>query len=173
MGGRHQGTGPFPCHAAVGSSERIWRLIARSCPNPRRDRNPLGLGRWRRAEGRSCAALEIASPHRREDACPEGHALLCSRATLTEPLNVAGIRPVVTKIVESARVTAHLPDGRIEPLVWLYHFDPKTKITFRFRQPLVLPPGTVVESSTPLQFALEVSPDKEGAPSRPTPSPAP
>ncbi len=89
---------------------------------------------------------------------------ISSQATLTEPLSVAGIRPAVTKIVDSARITAHLPDGRIEPLVWLYHFDPKTKITFQFREPLALPPGTVVESSTPLQFALEI---------RTAPSPAP
>lgn len=93
-----------------------------------------------------------------------------SRATLTEPVRLAGIRPVVTKIVDSARVTAHLPDGRIVPLVWLYHFDPKTKITFQFREPLALPPGTIVESSTPLQFALEISPLDQQARTTPTPS---
>lgn len=82
-----------------------------------------------------------------------------SRATLTKPLTVTGIRPIATKMVESARVTAHLPDGRIEPLVWLYRFDPKTKITFHFREPLMLPSGTIVESSAPLQFALEAKPD--------------
>lgn len=96
-----------------------------------------------------------------------------SRAILTEPLSVAGIRPVVTKVVDSAQVTAHLPDGRIEPLVWLYRFDPKTKITFQFREPLPLPAGTVVESSTPLQFALEISPLNQQARARPIPSPAP
>ena len=81
-----------------------------------------------------------------------------SRATLTSSLQVAGIRPMGTRMVPSARVTAHLPDGNIEPLVWLYRFDPQTKLTFQFRKPLTLPEGTVVESSAPLRFALEVLP---------------
>jgi hypothetical protein len=65
---------------------------------------------------------------------------------------------MTTKVIPSARITARLPDGRIEPLVWLYRFDPQTKLTFQFRRPLTLPPGTIVESSTPLAFALEALP---------------
>jgi hypothetical protein len=80
-----------------------------------------------------------------------------TRATLNKPLSISGIRPLPAKIVDSARITARLPDGRIEPLVWLYGFDPKTNITFHFRDSLQLPAGTVVESSEPLQFALETS----------------
>lgn len=78
-----------------------------------------------------------------------------TRTTLNKPLNISGIRPLPAKLVDSARITARLPDGRIEPLVWLYRFDPKTNITFRFRDSLKLPAGTIVESSEPLQFALE------------------
>ena len=81
-----------------------------------------------------------------------------SRITLSKPLRVAGIRPMATKIVPSARITARFPDGRIEPLVWLYRFDPQTKLTFQFRRPLTLPSGTIVQSSTPLAFALEAAP---------------
>lgn len=80
-----------------------------------------------------------------------------TRTTLSKPLTISGIRPVPPKVVDSARITARLPDGRIEPLVWLYRFDPKTNITFHFRDSLQLPAGTIVESSTPLQFALETS----------------
>lgn len=83
---------------------------------------------------------------------------ITSRITLNKPLRVSGIRPMVTKIIPSARITARLPDGRIEPLVWLYRFDPQTKLTFQFRRPLMLPPGTIVESSMPLAFALEAAP---------------
>jgi hypothetical protein len=83
---------------------------------------------------------------------------VASRTTLNKSLRVAGIRPMTTKVIPSARITARLPDGRIEPLVWLYRFDPQTKLTFQFRRPLTLPPGTIVESSTPLAFALEALP---------------
>lgn len=95
-----------------------------------------------------------------------------SRTTLTKSVSVAGVRPVVTRIVDSVQVTARLPDGRIEPLVWLYHFDPKTKITFSFRKTLALPAGTIVESSTPLEFALEVPALDPQIRTKPSPSPA-
>jgi hypothetical protein len=78
-----------------------------------------------------------------------------TRASLKQKLRVAGIRPLSNSAVESSRVLARFPDGRIEPLIWLYHFDPKYKQDFSFRRPLDLPPGTVVESSARLRFALE------------------
>jgi hypothetical protein len=79
-----------------------------------------------------------------------------TRGELKEPLQAAGVRPLANQPVESARIVAKLPDGRIEPLVWLYHFDPKWGRAFTFRKPLELPPGTVIESSMPLRFVLEV-----------------
>jgi hypothetical protein len=78
-----------------------------------------------------------------------------TRYVLDKRLRVAGIRPIPEKTVDNARITARLPDGRIEPLVWLYRFDPKTQIIFHFREALALPRGTVVESTSPLRFALE------------------
>jgi hypothetical protein len=80
-----------------------------------------------------------------------------TRLVLSAPLRAVGIRPDPDSRVESARITANLPDGRVQPLVWLYRFDPKWKRIFLFRQPLDLPPGTVIESSAPVRFALEVS----------------
>ena len=78
-----------------------------------------------------------------------------TRNVLKEGLCVAGVNPLTDTVVDSARVIAKLPDGRIEPLVWLYHFDPKYRHNFLFRRPLNLPKGTVIESSAPLRFALE------------------
>jgi hypothetical protein len=70
-------------------------------------------------------------------------------------LRVFGIRPLADATVSSAKVVAHFPDGRIQPLLWLYRFNPKYGQTFRFRRPLDMQKGTVVESSAPLRFALE------------------
>ena len=75
--------------------------------------------------------------------------------TLDASIRATGIRPTPDGIVESARIVANLPGGQVEPLVWLYHFDPKWRRTFWFREPLDLPKGTVIESSTPLRFAVE------------------
>lgn len=82
---------------------------------------------------------------------------ISTRTALQEQVTALGLRPLPDKRVTSARIVAHLPDGRIEPLVWLYQFDPKWKRVFRFREPVQLPSGTVVEASAPLRFALETA----------------
>ncbi len=78
-----------------------------------------------------------------------------TRVELKDAMQVIGIRPLEDKPVESSRLTAHLPDGSIEPLVWLYQLDPAFKRTFVFRKPIDMPRGTIVEASAPVRFALE------------------
>jgi hypothetical protein len=87
-----------------------------------------------------------------------GHSLAgLTRLTIEAPVLAIGIRPEPEHAIESARIVATLPDGRIEPLLWLYRFDPKWQRTFVFREPLELPKGTVVESSAPLRFLLDTA----------------
>lgn len=78
-----------------------------------------------------------------------------NRAKLVKGIEAAGIKPLESRTIPSAKLTATLPDGEILPLVWLYAFDGASKRTFTFRSAIDLPAGTLVESSTPLQFALE------------------
>jgi hypothetical protein len=78
-----------------------------------------------------------------------------NRTVLTEPVRVAAIRPLAPGIVESAKITAHLPDGAIRPLLWLYQYDPKWNRDFQFREPIDLPKGAVIETSSPVRFVLE------------------
>jgi hypothetical protein len=77
------------------------------------------------------------------------------QTTLTETITLAGIRP--QEAVESARITARLPDGAVRPLVWLYHYDPKWKRDFLFREPIVLPKGAVIETTAPVRYVLETN----------------
>jgi hypothetical protein len=78
-----------------------------------------------------------------------------TRSELKHQVWAAGVRPLSDKVIESTRVVARLPDGRIVPLLWLFQFDPRWARTFTFRTPVELPTGTVVESSAPLRFAIE------------------
>jgi len=73
---------------------------------------------------------------------------------LTRATAISGLEPLATATVDSAKITATLPDGAVIPLVWLYKYDPASKVAFRFAKPLRLPEGTVVASSCPLRFAL-------------------
>jgi hypothetical protein len=87
---------------------------------------------------------------------PPGHSLAGdTRLLLEASVRAVAIRPAPEQPIESARIIATLPDGRVEPLLWLYGFDPKWRRTFVFREPLDLPKGTVVASSAPLRFLLE------------------
>jgi len=78
-----------------------------------------------------------------------------TRAKLVKRIEAAGIKPLESRTISSAKVTARLPGGEVLPLLWLYQFDGASKRTFTFRSPLDLPAGTVVESSNPLKFALQ------------------
>ena len=81
--------------------------------------------------------------------------VITTPATLHHPLAVAGIRPLSERTVDSARILAYLPNGDIEPLIWLYQFDPKWNRAFHFREPLDLPAGSRITSTTPVRVALE------------------
>jgi hypothetical protein len=78
-----------------------------------------------------------------------------NRTTLTSPIQLAGIHPLAESVVESARITAHLPNGAVQPLVWLYHYDPKWNRDCLFREPIQLPKGAVIETTAPVRFVLE------------------
>lgn len=103
----------------------------------------------------SLKSLKAPQPH--AGTAPLHDALLVSgRIQLKSRLNVAAVRPMTTDPIESARITASLPDGRVLPLVWLFHYDPKWNSTFQFRSDIVLPAGSVVQASAPLPFTLLV-----------------
>jgi hypothetical protein len=68
---------------------------------------------------------------------------------LTHSLNLAGVWP--TKVMPNAsfQVTAELPDGSIQPLLWLQPFKAAYNHAFWFRNPLALPRGTVIRGVEP------------------------
>jgi hypothetical protein len=57
--------------------------------------------------------------------------------TLAKPLTLAGIRPH-----GALEVTACLPDGTIEHLIWIRTYHPQWKLTYWFNSPVDLPKGT-------------------------------
>jgi hypothetical protein len=83
---------------------------------------------------------------------------IATTTTLSKPLTVSGIEPLSQSIITSNRITATLPDGRIQPLIWLYEYDPKQAHSFHFREPLALPAGTIIRATSPLEYKLETTP---------------
>ena len=68
---------------------------------------------------------------------------------LMRPLKLAGVWPKKVMPNASFQVTAELPDGSIQPLLWLQPFKPAYNHAFWFRNPLTLPRGTVVRGIEP------------------------
>jgi hypothetical protein len=83
--------------------------------------------------------------------------VITTPVVLREPVSLAALHPLPEHPIDSARVVAYLPNGDIEPLIWLYQFDPKWNRTFHFREPVELPAGTRIQSTRPLRVALETN----------------
>ncbi len=74
---------------------------------------------------------------------------------LANPLVLAGVAPLPDATISDAKITATLPTGEIQPIVWLHNYQPAWRSTFRLASALRLPAGTVIEASAPLRFALK------------------
>src|SRR4029077_7169227 len=64
--------------------------------------------------------------------------------TLKHDTKLGGLLPMSVPANASLRISASLPDGRLEPLLWLQNYKPQFGHPFVFRTPLTLPAGTVV-----------------------------
>lgn len=68
---------------------------------------------------------------------------------LKAPLTLAGIQPRAVAEGSSLMVTAERPDGSVEPLLWLYHFQPKFAHPYWYGSALRFPPGTKIAVTPP------------------------
>lgn len=73
-----------------------------------------------------------------------GKVVLSGDYKLLHPLILAGILPKKVAPDLSFQVTAELPNGSIQPLLWLQPYKPAFGHAFWFRVPLPLPQGTVI-----------------------------
>jgi hypothetical protein len=64
--------------------------------------------------------------------------------TLQRPLVMDGLMPRKVAPGQSMRITALLPTGAVEPLVWLHAYDERFSHPFLFRKSIRLPAGTVI-----------------------------
>ncbi len=76
---------------------------------------------------------------------------------LMHPLKLGGVWPRKVTPNASFQVTAELPDGSIQPLLWLQPFKAAYSHAFWFRNPLSLPRGTVIRGIEP-GSAIELLP---------------
>lgn len=84
---------------------------------------------------------------------PKGALSIAGPYRLAKPLRLTGLYPSKVPPGIDTRVIARLPDGRLEPLLWLKDYDPRFGHPFWLREPLTLPAGTAIEG-VPLGMTL-------------------
>jgi mono/diheme cytochrome c family protein len=75
---------------------------------------------------------------------PPGTTAVRGETRLAQPLVVDGLMPAKIASSQSVRITASLPNGSVEPLVWLHEYDTRYQHPFLFRKAIRLPAGTVI-----------------------------
>jgi mono/diheme cytochrome c family protein len=63
---------------------------------------------------------------------------------LDRAITIVGVYPEHVPPTASMQIVASLPNGDVEPLIWLYQFDDRYKHPFLYRKPLQLPAMTVI-----------------------------
>jgi hypothetical protein len=75
---------------------------------------------------------------------PAGGIAVSGEFKLDKPFILDGLYPKTAAKTSTFQITADLPDGRVEPLLWLSDYQSRFKHSFLLRAPLELPAGTVI-----------------------------
>lgn len=95
-------------------------------------------------------------PDRTLPEIPTSALRLDGNDVLDAPFMLDGLWPEVSGEAASIQITAELPDGRVEPLVWLYHYD--NSHPFLLETPIELPRGTRIRASAALEALILLPP---------------
>jgi hypothetical protein len=82
---------------------------------------------------------------------PTGGITISGETTLLHAITARGVVPREMPAGASMQIIARLPDGSVENLLWLHNTRTEWDRAFYFRQPMILPKGTLlaVHSSVP------------------------
>ncbi len=109
------------------------------------------ISMWVRAgapEGDAMLAPKPESGRTKVELSRLGPEWLSGKGALPSARTFVALRPAMVNGI-SVRVVAQLPDGSTEPLIWLYRYDPKFGRIYYFRNPIGLPAGTRIVTSSP------------------------
>ena len=86
-----------------------------------------------------------------DPAVPKGSSevLLADGGKIAYASKVVAIRTQVLKPGASVQIVAVRPDSSIEPLLWIYRYNPLFHRTYYYVSPIALPAGTKIEMSPP------------------------
>jgi hypothetical protein len=80
---------------------------------------------------------------------PHDAVQISGETALRKDFSLAGLLPKIVPDDAAFQITAELPDGSIEPLLWFEHYHAKFSHAFLFRNPIDLPAGTKIHGIPP------------------------
>src|SRR5487761_2033460 len=86
-----------------------------------------------------------------DPAAPKGtsEVTLDDGGKLVAPSQVLAIRAKALKKGATVQIVAIRPDSTVEPLIWIYQYNPAFQRTYYYAAPLTLPAGTRIEMNPP------------------------
>ena len=93
----------------------------------------------------------------------DSHYLVKASRTLAEDAELAGITPHAHYLCKDMKVTAHLPDGSSQPLIWIKDWDFNWQGAYSYANPMKLPKGTRID----LEYTYDNSEKNARNPSHP------
>jgi hypothetical protein len=101
-------------------------------------------------EGEASSLPGSTVPAPKEPAPAKPTIFVSERGTvLVRALRLDGIQPLVVPVGASMKIVATLPDGTVEPLVWLDNYQAKFAHPFLLETPLNLPAGARIDGLAP------------------------
>src|SRR5262245_10676680 len=83
---------------------------------------------------------------------PDDAIRVTDTLTLKTPLVLDGVLP--ERLSDATKIVAVRPNGRVEPLLWLYEYDDKHRHPFLLRKPLTLEAGAIIRGVKPPDSVL-------------------
>jgi hypothetical protein len=97
-----------------------------------------------RGNNRQALPAEPRFPDAPAYAPPSNVVAISGSVTLQQPLIVDGLMPQNVPPGQSMRITASLPNGSVQPLLWLHGYDNRFRHPFLLRKAIPLPAGTII-----------------------------
>lgn len=97
---------------------------------------------------------------------PHGGVTVSGETRLRSAMVLDGLWPVAVSENASFQVTAELPDGVIQPLLWIYQYKRRFGHPFLLRAPLRLPRGATIHGVPADAAVLLLEPTPGGPPAR-------
>ena len=103
---------------------------------------------------------------------PSGALAVSGDYKLPRAFTLDGLLPKTIPPKTSMRIVAELPDGTLEPLLWLDEYRPEFAHPFLLRKPLRLPAGTMIQG-VPSTASITLLPPPPPAPAKKAATSAP